>query len=105
MSNYGIHHLEELEAYILNGGGGQISVGQYELHPWLDRTEIAEWLQKRGIVVEAYSPLAHGTRMKEGVLVGIGKKYGKTPAQVMIRWGLQRVCLVVIGVEVVANNE
>ncbi|KAJ5135071.1 uncharacterized protein N7515_004349 [Penicillium bovifimosum] len=89
VSNYGIHHLEELESYIQSGGGGQIDVGQYELHPWLDHSDIVEWLQKRNIIVEAYSPLAHGSRLREPVLVSIGKKYGKTPAQVMIRWSLQ----------------
>lgn len=88
-----MHHLDELEAHISSkgGSGSKIDVGQYELHPWLDRTDIAEWLQKRNIVVEAYSPLAHGTRMDERVLRDIGKKYGKSPAQVMIRWGLQKV--------------
>jgi diketogulonate reductase-like aldo/keto reductase len=91
ISNYGIHHLEELEDYIQGGGGGQIDVGQYELHPWLDHSDIVEWLQKRKIVVEAYSPLAHGSRLTESVLLSIGKKYGKTPAQVMIRWSLQMV--------------
>ena len=93
VSNYGVHHLDELEAHISSkgGSGSKIDVGQYELHPWLDRTDIAEWLQKRNIVVEAYSPLAHGTRMDERVLRDIGKKYGKSPAQVMIRWGLQKV--------------
>jgi diketogulonate reductase-like aldo/keto reductase len=50
-----------------------------------------EWLQKRNIIVEAYSPLAHGTRLTEPVLLSIGHKYGKTPAQVMIRWSLQMV--------------
>ncbi|KAJ5925656.1 Aldo/keto reductase subgroup [Penicillium verhagenii] len=89
VSNYGIHHLEELEEYIQNGGGGEISVGQWELHPWLDHSDIAEWCQSRGIVVEAYSPLAHGERLQEPVLATIGKKYGKSPAQVMIRWSLQ----------------
>ncbi|KAJ5561314.1 hypothetical protein N7535_004219 [Penicillium sp. DV-2018c] len=89
VSNYGIHHLEELESYIQNGGGGQIDVGQYELHPWLDHSDIVEWLQKRGIIVEAYSPLAHGSRLREPVLASIGGKYGKTPAQVLIRWSLQ----------------
>ncbi|KAG0153531.1 hypothetical protein PDIDSM_2184 [Penicillium digitatum] len=89
VSNYGIHHLEELEAYILCGGGGQIDVGQYELHPWLDHSDIVEWLQKRKVVVEAYSPLAHGSRLAEPVLLSIGQKYGKTPAQVLIRWSLQ----------------
>ncbi|KAJ5861810.1 Aldo/keto reductase subgroup [Penicillium soppii] len=89
ISNYGIHHLEELEAYIQGGGGGQIDVGQYELHPWLDHSDIVDWLQSRKVVVEAYSPLAHGTRFNEPVLASIGKQYGKTPAQVLIRWSLQ----------------
>jgi diketogulonate reductase-like aldo/keto reductase len=91
VSNYGIHHLEELEEYIQSGGGGEISVGQYELHPWLDHSDIAEWCQSRGIVVEAYSPLAHGTRFREPVLRSIGGKYDKSPAQVLIRWSLQMV--------------
>lgn len=89
VSNYGIHHLEELEEYIKAGGGGEISVAQNELHPWLDHSDIVEWLQSRGIVVEAYSPLAHGSRFREPVLQTIGKKYGKSPAQVLIRWSLQ----------------
>ncbi|KAJ5760447.1 oxidoreductase [Penicillium odoratum] len=89
VSNFGIHHLEELEEYIQNGGGGEISVGQWELHPWLDHSDIAEWCQNRGIVVEAYSPLAHGVRLREPMLARIAKKYGKSPAQVMIRWSLQ----------------
>ncbi|PWY87474.1 aldo-keto reductase [Aspergillus heteromorphus CBS 117.55] len=90
VSNYGIHHLDELEAYIQSGGGGKIDVGQYELHPWLDHSDIVEWLQKRNVVVQAYSPLAHGTRMGERVLKDLGAKYGKSPAQIMIRWGLQK---------------
>ncbi|KAJ5709457.1 hypothetical protein N7493_010791 [Penicillium malachiteum] len=89
VSNYGVHHLEELEDYIKNGGGGEISVGQWELHPWLDHSDITDWCHSRGIVVEAYSPLAHGERLDEPVLASIGKKYGKSPAQVMIRWSLQ----------------
>jgi len=94
VSNYGIHHLEELEEYIKHGGGGEISVGQYELHPWLDHSDIVEWLHKRDIIVEAYSPLAHGERLREPVLQDIGKKYGKNPAQVLIRWSLQMVSIV-----------
>ncbi|KOC15578.1 aldo-keto reductase (AKR) [Aspergillus flavus AF70] len=90
VSNYGIHHLDELEEYIQQGGGGRIDVGQYEIHPWCAREDIVEWLQKRNIVVEAYSPLAHGTRMGEAVLRELGKKYNKSPAQIMIRWCLQR---------------
>src|SRR5699024_12570396 len=47
VSNYGIRHLEELENYIKNGGGGQIAVGQYELHPWCGRIDVTEWLKRR----------------------------------------------------------
>ncbi|KAK9603727.1 hypothetical protein V6Z93_001707 [Aspergillus fumigatus] len=91
VSNYGIHHLDELEEYIKGGEGrGKIDVGQYELHPWLDRSEIVEWLKKRDIVVEAYSPLAHGYRLNEPILKTLGKKHGKSPAQIMIRWSLQK---------------
>ncbi|GMF81403.1 unnamed protein product [Aspergillus oryzae] len=82
VSNYGIHHLDELEEYIQQGGGGRIDVGQYEIHPWCAREDIVEWLQKRNIVVEAYSPLAHGTRMGEAVLRELGKNRIRENAEV-----------------------
>ncbi|KAJ5094215.1 hypothetical protein N7456_010076 [Penicillium angulare] len=90
VSNYGIHHLEELEAYIQSGGGGEISVGQYEIHPWCPRDDIAGWLQKRNIIVEAYSPLVQATRMKESVLQNLARKHSKTPAQILVRWSVQK---------------
>lgn len=92
VSNFAIQHLEELEDYIKSGAGGQISVGQYEIHPWCPRDDIAEWLQKRNIVVEAYSPLVQATRMEEPVLQNLAQKHGKSEAQVLVRWSLQKVC-------------
>lgn len=92
MSNFGVKQLEELEAYIQSGGGGEIAVGQYEIHPWCPREDVTEWLQKRNAIVEAYSPLVQATRMKEPVLQTLSKKHGKTPAQILIRWSLQKVC-------------
>jgi diketogulonate reductase-like aldo/keto reductase len=91
VSNYGIHHLEELQEYIDSTGGSKIDVGQYEIHPWCDRRNIIDWLKKHNIVVEAYSPLAHGSRFNESILQTLGKKYNKSPAQIMIRWVLQNV--------------
>ena len=98
VSNYGVHHLDELEAYIKElegqngkGKGGEISVGQWELHPWLGRPDIVDWCQKRGVVLEAYSPIVRGTRVDDPLLKPLVKKYGKTPAQVLIRWSLQKV--------------
>ncbi|MCJ1321271.1 hypothetical protein MMC15_006615 [Xylographa vitiligo] len=97
VSNYGVHHLDELEAYITElesksgkGSGGEISVGQWEVHPWLARNDIVGWCQKRGVVVEAYCPIVRGQRFEEPVLQPMVKKYGKTPAQVLIRWSLQK---------------
>jgi len=97
VSNYGVHHLDETEAYIKQlerergpGKGGVISVGQWELHPWLARPDIVEWCQKRGIVPQAYSPIVRGKRMNESVLQPLTKKYGKTPAQILLRWSLQK---------------
>jgi diketogulonate reductase-like aldo/keto reductase len=92
VSNFGIPQLEELEEYIKNGGGGQITVGQYEIHPWCPREDIAQWLQKRNIIVEAYSPLVQATRMKEPVLQNLAKKHGKSAAQILVRWSVQKVC-------------
>lgn len=97
VSNYGVHHLDELESYIKElegqygkGQGGEISVGQWELHPWLTRPDIVEWCQKRGVVIEAYCPLVRGQRFEEKALQALVRKYGKTPAQVLMRWGLQK---------------
>lgn len=98
MSNYGVHHLDELEAYIKElegqngkGKGGEISVGQWELHPWLGRQDIVEWCQKRGVVLEAYCPIVRGGRSNDPLLKPLVGKYGKTPAQVLLRWSLQKV--------------
>ncbi|TVY21881.1 putative oxidoreductase [Lachnellula arida] len=97
ISNYGVHHLDELETHIKEleeergkGKGGIISVGQWELHPWLPRPDIVGWCQKRGVVIEAYSPLVRGERLEDKLLQPLVKKYGKTPAQILVRWSLQR---------------
>jgi diketogulonate reductase-like aldo/keto reductase len=62
VSNYGVHHLEELEEWIMHteekegkGKGGVLSVNQVELHPWLARDDIVEWCEKRGVVLEVSS--------------------------------------------------
>ncbi|KAI4107235.1 MAG: hypothetical protein LQ339_002633 [Xanthoria mediterranea] len=97
VSNYGVHHLDELESYIQEleaqhgkGKGGEISVGQWELHPWLARPDIVEWCRERGVVIQAYCPIVRGQRFEEPVLKGLGEKYGKTAAQVLLRWSLQK---------------
>ena len=97
VSNFGVHHLEELEQYIAElerengeGKGGVISVAQYEVHPWCPRKEIAAWCAKRNIALQAYCPVVRGERWGDKTLVRLAEKYGKTQAQVLIRWSLQK---------------
>jgi diketogulonate reductase-like aldo/keto reductase len=98
VSNYGVHHLNELEQHIKEieeerggkGKGGVLSVGQWEIHPWLPRQDIVDWCNQRGVVVQAYSPLVRGEKGKDEALNKIAKKHGKTWAQVLVRWSLQR---------------
>lgn len=94
VSNYGVHHLDELEQWQKQQSkekAGIVSVNQIELHPWLARPDIVQWCEKRGIVLEAYSPLVRSTKMNDPLLQPLVKKHGKTPAQILLRWGLQKV--------------
>jgi diketogulonate reductase-like aldo/keto reductase len=99
VSNYGVHHLDELEAWIKEtdekegeGKGGVISINQIELHPWLARQDIVEWCKKRGVLCEAYSPIVRATKNDDPLLKSLAAKYNKTPSQILLRWSLQMVC-------------
>ncbi|CZS93792.1 probable 2,5-diketo-D-gluconic acid reductase A [Rhynchosporium graminicola] len=86
VSNFGVKHLQEL----LDSKPKTIpAVNQVEVHPFNTRTDITSFCQKNGIVVEAYAPLARALRMKHPKVVQLSQKYGCTPAQLLVRWGLQ----------------
>ena len=67
-------------------------VNQIETHPLFQRTEDHKWMQKYGVQHEAWASFGEGKGglFTNPVLSQIGAKYGKTPAQVMLRWALQR---------------
>lgn len=98
VSNYGRHHLEELDRHVAEleaerggpGRGGVVSVGQWEIHPWLPRRDIVQWSRERGVAIQAYCPLVRGERWGEPVLRDLAAKYNKTAAQILIRWSLQK---------------
>ncbi|QLQ79039.1 hypothetical protein HG537_0B03860 [Torulaspora globosa] len=88
VSNYGQHHIEEL----LNWSGLKYKpvVNQIEISPWCMRTELAQWCQNQGIVVEDYAPLTHGYKLKDPQLQKVAQEVRKNTGQVLIRWSLQK---------------
>jgi diketogulonate reductase-like aldo/keto reductase len=87
---YGTGDLTSTQQQSSPEAAGVLSVNQIELHPWLARPDIVSWCQSRNIVLEAYSPLVRATRNDDPLLLPIAKKHGKTPAQILLRWGLQK---------------
>ncbi|KAH7125390.1 NADP-dependent oxidoreductase domain-containing protein [Dendryphion nanum] len=86
ISNYGVAHMQELldaKPAILP------AVNQVEVHPFNTRTDITSFCEKHNIVVEAYAPLVRALKMKHPTIVSLSKKYGCTPAQLLVRWSLQ----------------
>lgn len=85
VSNYTITHLRE----IMDATGVPPSVNQVELHPYLTQRELVAFCKAAGIQVVAYSPLTHGLKLKDPKLAAVAARYGKSPAQILIRWSLQ----------------
>ena len=116
VSNFTIRHLTEL----LAGTKTVPAVNQVEFHPYLYQRDLLDFCAARGIVVEAYSPLTTGVRLKDPKLVAVAKKYSttggnlaapkarlrlvdrlsrrsesKSTAQILIRWALQHGLVVI----------
>jgi diketogulonate reductase-like aldo/keto reductase len=67
-----------------------ICINQVEFHPYLYQKELLEFCRKHDIVLVAYSPLARGRIIKDKTIRELAKKYGKSPAQISLRWILQK---------------
>lgn len=93
VSNYGIHHFEELEKYRCGPadlGHVPISVAQIELHPWMQRKDTVKFCDQRHVVMQAFGPLCLGKQSDNADLVLIARSHNKTWAQVLLRWSLQK---------------
>jgi aldehyde reductase len=69
------------------------AVVQVEAHPYLPETELLEFCKRKGIVFLAFAPLGHGARpgpLEDPVILAIAARVGKTPAQVLLAWAIQR---------------
>jgi 2,5-diketo-D-gluconate reductase A len=87
VSNFQPHHLRRLhtECEIIP------AVDQVEVHPYLTQQELRGFCAEHQIAVEAWSPLARGgDLLQDPVIVSIAEAAGKTPAQVALRWHIQR---------------
>jgi diketogulonate reductase-like aldo/keto reductase len=116
VSNFTIRHLTEL----LSASDTVPAVNQVEFHPYLYQRDLLDFCSAKGIVVEAYSPLTKGERLKDSKLIAIANKYSKpglqpsasrsrlplvdrfqgrsqskSPAQILIRWALQHGLVVI----------
>jgi diketogulonate reductase-like aldo/keto reductase len=88
ISNFLVRHLEEL----LARASVPPAVNQIELSPFLyrSREDTLRRCAEEGVVVEAYSPLTKGRRLDDSTVASIAAEVGRTPAQVLIRWSLQK---------------
>ncbi|MCK6066968.1 MULTISPECIES: aldo/keto reductase [Microbacterium] len=86
VSNFTPAHIQRL----IEETGVSPAVNQVELHPRFPQHGLQDWHTAHGIVTEAWAPLARGGLLDEPVLARIGAAHGKTPAQVVIRWHLDR---------------
>jgi diketogulonate reductase-like aldo/keto reductase len=90
VSNFMVRHLEELLAHCEI----RPSVNQIEVSPFLQQIDVRAYCAEHGIAVAAYSPLTKGLRLSHPVVAGIAASCGRTPAQVLLRWGLARDLIV-----------
>ena len=86
MSNFQIDHLEQLAAET----DTVPAVNQIEAHPYFTNDVVREYGQEHGIVTEAWSPIAQGGVLEDSTITQIADNVGKTPAQVVLRWHIQR---------------
>ncbi|KAK5111554.1 hypothetical protein LTR62_004850 [Meristemomyces frigidus] len=87
VSNYGIAHINDMKTY---ASVWPPAVNQLELHPWLQQREVVDFCHKNNIVVEAYCPLVRNQKKDDPVLNEIARKHGKTTAQVLVRYCVQK---------------
>jgi 2,5-diketo-D-gluconate reductase A len=86
VSNFQIEHLQRLASET----GTVPAVNQIEVHPYLTNEAVRAYGREHGIVTEAWSPIAQGGVLEDPTITQIAEKAGKTPAQVVLRWHVQR---------------
>ena len=91
VSNHHTHHLEQL----LRSANVPPMVNQVEAHPYLSQEPLRAFCREHQIAVTAWSPLGRGGVLQDETIVKIAEKYGKSAAQVVLRWHLQHNIMVI----------
>jgi diketogulonate reductase-like aldo/keto reductase len=95
VSNFMVEHLTAL----LEHATVVPAVNQIEVHPYFQQREVQDFGAEHGILSQAWSPIGgitfyrdsgHSSALEDAVITGVASAHGKTPAQVMLRWGLQQ---------------
>jgi 2,5-diketo-D-gluconate reductase A len=86
VSNFQVDHLERLAAET----GTVPAVNQIELHPYFQNREVRAYDEEHGIATEAWSPIAQGDVLDDSEIGEIAGRVGRTPAQVVLRWHVER---------------
>jgi 2,5-diketo-D-gluconate reductase A len=90
VSNFQVDHLQRLAAEC----DVTPAVNQIELHPYLRNEEVRAYCQAHGIAVQAWSPIAQGVVLDDPVIAEIARTVDRSPAQVVLRWNIQRGSIV-----------
>ncbi|MFB6304294.1 MAG: aldo/keto reductase [Haloferacaceae archaeon] len=92
VSNFGVDLLDEARSL----SDAPVVTDQVQFHPYWDQSDLLAYCRREDVLLTAYSPLCHGGVLDDDVLVEIGRRYDKSPAQVAIRWVIQHenVCTV-----------
>src|ERR687896_184632 len=90
VSNFEVDHLERLAAEC----DVVPAVNQIELHPYFQNEEVRRYGEERGIATQAWSPIAQGEVLDDPAIGEIAERLGRTPAQVVLRWHIQRGSIV-----------
>ena len=90
VSNYSVRHLEELRAHATVAPAAD----QVEFHPFVYDPELLRYAADHAIRIEAWSPLTRGRQLDHPTIAAIAAAHHRTPAQVLLRWGLQHDLIV-----------
>lgn len=86
VSNFTVAQMKEVVETI----GADVATNQVEYHPFLSQKPVLDYLRGKNMFLTAYSPLARGKVAEAPLLQELGKKYGKLPGQITLRWLLQQ---------------